>query len=199
MQRTHHFNSLVVRQRKPGRLIMCAAHRFTNQILKFPSTSPPHAPIIQFHHTILHNSKILILYSLSVTNEDLFDIQRQQQYTHYTLYKPTTFEIMTIFKRSTVIAVMLNMNALSSRSLVCAFSMPMFTEQRAMQRTTPSKTDGVEIEIPDFDELFGRIREVSPLAAMAIDGQDGGFDIADQKCKYDFEALTTDQFGIYKH
>jgi len=47
--------------------------------------------------------------------------------------------------------------------------------------------------------LFGRIREVSPLAAMAIDGQDGGFDIADQKCKYDFEALTTDQFGIYKH
>lgn len=50
-----------------------------------------------------------------------------------------------------------------------------------MQRTTPSKTDGVEIEIPDFDELFGRIREVSPLAAMAIDGQDGGFDVADQK------------------
>ena len=52
-----------------------------------------------------------------------------------------------------------------------------------MQRTTPSKTDGVEIEIPNFDEFFGRIREVSPLAAMAIDGQTGGFDVADEKCK----------------
>lgn len=65
-----------------------------------------------------------------------------------------------------------------------AFSMPMFTQQRAMQRTTPSKTDGVEIELPDFDELFGRIREVSPLAAMAIDGKDGGFAVADQMRKY---------------
>lgn len=63
---------------------------------------------------------------------------------------------------------------------VSAFSMPMFTQQPAMQRTTPSKTDGVEIELPDFDELFGRIREVSPLAAMAIDGKDGGFTDADQ-------------------
>ena len=52
-----------------------------------------------------------------------------------------------------------------------------------MQRTTPSKTDGVEIEIPNFDEFFGRIREVSPLAAMTIDGQTGGFDAADEKCK----------------
>jgi hypothetical protein len=67
---------------------------------------------------------------------------------------------------------------------VSAFSMPMFTQQRAMQRTTPSKTEGVEIELPDFDELFGRIKEVSPLAAMAIDGKDGGFAVADQICKY---------------
>lgn len=63
---------------------------------------------------------------------------------------------------------------------VSSFSMPMFTQQRAMQRTTPSKTDGVEIELPDFDELFGRIKEVSPLAAMALEGREGGFAIADQ-------------------
>ena len=102
---------------------------------------------------------------------------------------------MTLLKRSTIIAIVLSTKALSSSSLVSAFSMPMFTEQRAMQRTTPSKTDGVEIEIPDFDELFGRIREVSPLAAMAIDGQDGGFDVADQKCKNDFELLTSFEFS----
>ena len=66
---------------------------------------------------------------------------------------------------------------------VSAFSVPMFKEHRAMQRTTPSKTDGVEIELPDFDELFGRIQEVSPLASMAIDGERGGFDVADAQCK----------------
>jgi len=58
--------------------------------------------------------------------------------------------------------------------------MPMFTEQKTMQRTTPSKTDGVEIEIPNFDELFGRIKEVSPLAALAVDGKEGNFQVADE-------------------
>lgn len=66
---------------------------------------------------------------------------------------------------------------------VSAFSVPMFKEQIAMQRTTPSKTDGVEIELPDFDELFGRIQEVSPLANMAIDGERGGFGVADAQYK----------------
>jgi hypothetical protein len=56
----------------------------------------------------------------------------------------------------------------------------MFTEQKTMQRTTPSKTDGVEIEIPNFDELFGRIKEVSPLAALAIDGKEGNVQVADE-------------------
>eukprot|EP01083_Nonionella_stella_P212279 766790_1 len=64
---------------------------------------------------------------------------------------------------------------------VSAFSVPMFKEQVAMQRTTPSKTEGVEIELPDFDELFGRIQEVSPLASMALDGERGGFGVADSQ------------------
>ncbi len=55
-----------------------------------------------------------------------------------------------------------------------------------MQRTTPSKTDGVEIELPDFDELFHRIVEVSPLAGLAISGEGGGFSVADEKCKLFF-------------
>jgi len=52
-----------------------------------------------------------------------------------------------------------------------------------MARTTPSKTDGVEVELPDFDELFKRIGEVSPLSVMAFTGEEGGFDVADEKCK----------------
>ena len=74
---------------------------------------------------------------------------------------------MTYFK-ATILAIVCSVASLSSpTSMVTAFSMPMFTEQKTMQRTTPSKTDGVEIEIPNFDELFGRIKEVSPLAALA--------------------------------
>lgn len=62
-----------------------------------------------------------------------------------------------------------------------AFSLPMFQEQITMQRTAPSKTDGVEIELPDFDELFSRIQQVSPLSQVAISGETekGGFSVAE--------------------
>ena len=60
-----------------------------------------------------------------------------------------------------------------------------------MQKTTPSKTEGVEIELPNFDELFNRIREVSPLCNMAIDGELGGFDVADEKCKCNTDLAST--------
>ena len=65
-----------------------------------------------------------------------------------------------------------------------AFSLPMFQEQITMQRTAPSKTDGVEIELPDFDELFSRIQQVSPLSQVAISGETekGGFSVA-ETCK----------------
>jgi hypothetical protein len=36
------------------------------------------------------------------------------------------------------------------------------------KRTVPSKTKGVDIELPNFDELFDRIKEVSPLARQVI-------------------------------
>lgn len=52
------------------------------------------------------------------------------------------------------------------------FSSPIFQEVATQQRFAPSKTEGVEIELPDFDELFGRLKQVSPLARLAI--EDGG-------------------------
>lgn len=93
---------------------------------------------------------------------------------------------MAIILRKNAIAVMLSTTAIMITNVqVCsAFSLPIFTEQKAMQRTTPSKTEGVEIELPDFDELFGRIQDVSPLARMSIEGEEGGLDVADQKCKF---------------
>ena len=48
------------------------------------------------------------------------------------------------------------------------FTSALFQEAPTMQRTTPSKMDGIDIELPDFDELFGRIQQVSPLARQVI-------------------------------
>ena len=46
------------------------------------------------------------------------------------------------------------------------------------QRTVPTQTEGVSLDLPDFDELFDRFKKVSPLARQAIDsapGDKGGF------------------------
>ncbi len=57
-----------------------------------------------------------------------------------------------------------------------------------MQRTAPSKTVGVEIELPDFDEMFRRIQAVSPLARLAVQGggsgEGGGFGAVDDTSEY---------------
>jgi hypothetical protein len=52
-----------------------------------------------------------------------------------------------------------------------AFNSPLF--QQAQQVTIPAKQDGVPIELPDFDELFGRVQQVSPLYRLALEGQEG--------------------------
>jgi hypothetical protein len=61
---------------------------------------------------------------------------------------------------------------------VSGFSATMWQEA-TLQKTAPSKTEGVEIELPNFDELFNRIQQVSPLARLAIEGGTGGFENAD--------------------
>lgn len=63
-----------------------------------------------------------------------------------------------------------------------AFSTPVFQETTTLRRTAPSQMEGVEIELPDFDELFYRIGRVSPLARLAIEGNagnGGGFGAVD--------------------
>ena len=69
-----------------------------------------------------------------------------------------------------------------------AFSTPIFQETATLQRTAPSKTQGVEIELPDFDEFFRRIQEVSPLARLAVQGggsgEGGGFAAVDDTSEF---------------
>jgi len=74
--------------------------------------------------------------------------------------------------------------AASRVSISAAFTTPVFQETTTLRRTAPSRTDGVEIELPDFDELFNRIGRVSPLARLAIEGragEDGGFNAVDDE------------------
>ncbi|KAI2499845.1 hypothetical protein MHU86_14662 [Fragilaria crotonensis] len=52
---------------------------------------------------------------------------------------------------------------------VVAFTSPMFQTIPSQQIKAPSVQEGVEIELPDFDELFKRIQSVSPLAKIAIE------------------------------
>lgn len=64
-----------------------------------------------------------------------------------------------------------------------AFTKPVFQETAALQKLAPSKTEGIEIELPDFDEFFNRVQAVSPLARLAIHGggagEGGGFAAVD--------------------
>lgn len=78
---------------------------------------------------------------------------------------------------------------LSSSTRHCnAFTAPIFQESAALQKTAPSKTKGIEIELPDFDEFFNRIQIVSPLAKLAFEGggsgEGGGFAKVDDTCEY---------------
>lgn len=51
---------------------------------------------------------------------------------------------------------------------VTAYSASLFQEVTAAQQIFPSKTVGTDIEkLPDFEELFERIQQVSPLAQSA--------------------------------
>jgi hypothetical protein len=45
---------------------------------------------------------------------------------------------------------------------------------------TPTGKEGLELELPDFDELFRRIDEVSPLARLLKERGGGGFDLDDE-------------------
>lgn len=56
-----------------------------------------------------------------------------------------------------------------------AFSTALFPEATsARQQTFPTKDQGEEIELPNFDELFGRIQQVSPLSRLVLQDRPEG-------------------------
>jgi hypothetical protein len=52
---------------------------------------------------------------------------------------------------------------------------PVFDAGACSSKREPSKVAGVDLEMPNFDELFTRIQQVSPLARLAIAKKEGGF------------------------
>lgn len=99
-----------------------------------------------------------------------------------------TYSQRIVGKCSRRLLQLLIISASSSNSY--GFTSPIFQEAVPLQRTTPSKTSGVEIELPDFDEMFSRIQTVSPLARLAISGGGtgvgGGFAAIDDTSKSAF-------------
>mmetsp|Transcript_8905 Transcript_8905/g.12984 ORF Transcript_8905/g.12984 Transcript_8905/m.12984 type:complete len:134 (-) Transcript_8905:909-1310(-) len=86
---------------------------------------------------------------------------------------------------SFVLGLVVTVASYASRS--DAYTSPMFQASTPMQKTAPSKTEGVEIELPNFDELFNRIQQVSPLARVAMEGggngEERGFAAAGESCE----------------
>jgi hypothetical protein len=70
-----------------------------------------------------------------------------------------------------------------------AYESPVFPKDDT-KRTTPSTVDNVEIELPDFEQLYNRIRYTSPLASMVMDNIDGDFQTADKLYKSDLKWKT---------
>lgn len=76
------------------------------------------------------------------------------------------------------------LSCLSVQLIQMTLAFSVFPAQKNMCRYVPTiQDDNVDIELPDFDQLFQTIREVSPLASLAMNCETGGFDVADQKCK----------------
>lgn len=74
--------------------------------------------------------------------------------------------------------------------LTHGFSSALFKEAPVHQHNAPSVIEGVEIELPDFDELFDRIQQISPLARSVISGAERpGFAGIDDACEFSSEEL----------
>ena len=79
--------------------------------------------------------------------------------------------------QSSLLLVVFGAGALTSNAC-CAFAPSLF---QPAQRTVPTTTGGHDIELPDFDELFGRIKQVSPLAKKVLEGHSADHDNALQE------------------
>ena len=64
------------------------------------------------------------------------------------------------------------LSILAGAAVVNGFSGTLFQEHTAKQIKTPCVQPGIEIELPDFDELFFRIQQTSPLARSAMGSSD---------------------------
>ena len=96
------------------------------------------------HHSLFFVHALLLFVTWILTNRDIY------------LHKMKT-------------SLHLLLSAIFVSEIVVAFTSPMFQTIPSQQIKAPSVQEGVEIELPDFDELFKRIQSVSPLAKVAIE------------------------------
>jgi hypothetical protein len=102
------------------------------------------------------------------------------------------------FKRSAAIATFLT---ITTPLNVLSFTATMWQDAPVKQQMAPSKIEGVEIELPNFDELFNRIQQVSPLARLAMEGGTGGFANSDYQTPKElkWKNIATNKRSIVHH
>jgi len=74
-----------------------------------------------------------------------------------------------------------------------SFQIPLFTET---PKVVPSKVEGTTISLPNFEELFGRIQTVSPLARHLIQGYDGGMEAMDRADVFAWNIIDRNKKGV---
>jgi len=74
-----------------------------------------------------------------------------------------------------------------------SFKIPLFTET---PKVVPSKVEGTTISLPNFEELFGRIQTVSPLARHLIKGYDGGMEAMDSEDIFEWKIIDRNKKGV---
>lgn len=94
---------------------------------------------------------------------------KRSQSAFYSLFSfSLTMTRSTLHSWAPILLVLCSTSS-STLVLVSGFTNAIFQESVTAQRTAPSKIEGVEIELPNFDELFERVQQVSPLARVAME------------------------------
>lgn len=75
------------------------------------------------------------------------------------------------------------------------FAATVFQPTPTLQHKVPSRSDGVDIELPNFDELFSRMKVVSPLLRNVVDRKSGGLAAIDDSTNLNWKRVESHKSG----
>ena len=80
---------------------------------------------------------------------------------------------------------------------VGSFDSPMFPQNDCEQRKCVLSSNGARIIVPDFDVMFSRVAEVSPLARQVLESSPTqGFDEIEEGACFSFDSIRQMPFSV---